>query len=566
MSDPVRRSRLPRLATIVLMVFAAAPPIAARADDTHAPHKKLTWADFKGLAPAGDAEDAEIVSGPEGTYEVKKAEKDGTKWKATLEKIDTKATMDRTRSGVKPDSKTDELLRHEQYHFDISKYWAREMEKALKAVVGVGDSAHLAVADAEQKAAAIVEEMNRKCDEMQELYDSETNHGKDAAKQAAWCTKVANLLNPPKPADNKAASTPGTSSYDPATKQLHADGFTLDSFSHAGTPWPDPWLAGAMLEFPDLVYSGYQMDGAHPLMMASPDTAGDFRIRTLGGDVALSGRLLLMMGSVPDTAYTAWIEGAAVDSALLVVSPFLQFVEQSRATGWSLFVVTLSLPVALSAATAEWWLPAALPAGVTVGTTYCDPPIPPILAHPVSRTVPPGGNTEFTVFVAAAGPYQYRWRRNHIPLVDGGTISGAHSDTLRISGCVPEDAADYEVLVFGPCGPALSDPATLTVAATGVEPAATAARLELSAPVPNPSLRSTRLDFVLPRAGDAELAIYDVGGRRLATVLRASLAAGRHSAAWDGKGPEGRRVRAGLYFARLSFGEERVARPVVRVE
>src|SRR6185295_1872037 len=55
------------------------------------------------------------------------------------------------------------------------------------------------------------------------------------------------------------------------------------------------------------------------------------------------------------------------------------------------------------------------------------------------------------------------------------------------------------------------------------------AGLALSAPSPNPSSSLTRLEFSLPSASSAELAVFDAAGRRVATLAQGDLPAGRHS-------------------------------------
>jgi uncharacterized membrane protein len=91
------------------------------------------------------------------------------------------------------------------------------------------------------------------------------------------------------------------------------------------------------------------------------------------------------------------------------------------------------------------------------------------------------------------------------------------------------------------------------------------AGLALSPPRPNPSSGATRLDFTLESAGSVDLAVFDAGGRRVATLLRGDLPAGARSMTWDGREAGGRMASAGLYFARLSTPHGSVARRIVRV-
>ena len=121
----------------------------------------------------------------------------------------------------------------------------------------------------------------------------------------------------------------------------------------------------------------------------------------------------------------------------------------------------------MSAATNQWTLPATVPASLTVGTTFCEPPTPPILRQPETLTAALGSDVTFTVLVAAAGPFSYQWRRKLIPLSNGGNISGADDDTLRIGNCDSGDAGSYDVVVTSVCGGATSEAGSLSIT-TGV--------------------------------------------------------------------------------------------------
>lgn len=90
-------------------------------------------------------------------------------------------------------------------------------------------------------------------------------------------------------------------------------------------------------------------------------------------------------------------------------------------------------------------------------------------------------------------------------------------------------------------------------------PEVPARRLALREASPNPFNPSTRIAFTLPAGGRAALSIHDARGRRLSTLVDAELGDGEHAATWHGRGADGRRAPAGVYFARLEFaGETRV--------
>jgi len=69
---------------------------------------------------------------------------------------------------------------------------------------------------------------------------------------------------------------------------------------------------------------------------------------------------------------------------------------------------------------------------------------------------------------------------------------------------------------------------------------------------PNPLASTTELSFELPTAERAQLAIFDVSGRLVRTIVDATLVAGLHRFQWNGLTASGRSVAAGVYFGRVT--------------
>jgi len=88
-------------------------------------------------------------------------------------------------------------------------------------------------------------------------------------------------------------------------------------------------------------------------------------------------------------------------------------------------------------------------------------------------------------------------------------------------------------------------------------------RLMLSPARPNPFGGETVIPFALPRAGVAELAVFDVGGRLVRTLLDGPRASGTQAVRWDGRDGQGRSVASGVYFVRLRTEERSLSRAVV---
>jgi hypothetical protein len=68
---------------------------------------------------------------------------------------------------------------------------------------------------------------------------------------------------------------------------------------------------------------------------------------------------------------------------------------------------------------------------------------------------------------------------------------------------------------------------------------------------PNPSA-SGRVSFSLPKGGRVELAVYDLLGRKLATLAKGNLSAGQYTRTWSGRLDDGTKAGSGVYFYKLN--------------
>jgi hypothetical protein len=100
------------------------------------------------------------------------------------------------------------------------------------------------------------------------------------------------------------------------------------------------------------------------------------------------------------------------------------------------------------------------PSNVAVLTVNSPPTI---SLNPVNANLCEGQNANFTV-TASGSTLTYQWQKNSVALSDGGTIAGATSAALSITGLVSADAGTYRCVVSGACTPvATSTGAVLTV-------------------------------------------------------------------------------------------------------
>lgn len=105
-----------------------------------------------------------------------------------------------------------------------------------------------------------------------------------------------------------------------------------------------------------------------------------------------------------------------------------------------------------------------------------------------------------------------------------------------------------------------------TIALSGMTPAGKAIESARLLPArPNPFLTSMALDFFVPRAGPARIAIHDVRGRLLSVLFDGPVSPGLHHVYWDGRTDRGR-MPPGIYFCRLETGKSAETAKVILLE
>ena len=71
---------------------------------------------------------------------------------------------------------------------------------------------------------------------------------------------------------------------------------------------------------------------------------------------------------------------------------------------------------------------------------------------------------------------------------------------------------------------------------------------------PNPFNSATVIRFALPTGGEVELALYNLAGQKVATLVRGRREAGVYTVQWDGRGEGGRELASGIYLYSLRAG------------
>jgi hypothetical protein len=87
--------------------------------------------------------------------------------------------------------------------------------------------------------------------------------------------------------------------------------------------------------------------------------------------------------------------------------------------------------------------------------------------------------------------------------------------------------------------------------------------LELRQNYPNPFNPSTTITFVLPEESYVKLTLYTLDGRLVRTLINETVAIGSREVMWNGKDDRGTAVSSGVYFYRLTAGEQTLARKML---
>jgi flagellar hook assembly protein FlgD len=82
---------------------------------------------------------------------------------------------------------------------------------------------------------------------------------------------------------------------------------------------------------------------------------------------------------------------------------------------------------------------------------------------------------------------------------------------------------------------------------------------------PNPVVSSTVVRFEIARAGQVQLAVYDLAGRRVRTLVDEKRDAGFHEMLWAGDDDRGVGLAPGIYALRLSSVDGNDARRLSRI-
>ena len=200
------------------------------------------------------------------------------------------------------------------------------------------------------------------------------------------------------------------------------------------------------------------------------------------------------------------------------------------------------------------------------------------IGTPVLRTTGPSDVLEvWDVFLTAGQTYNIHFDRDgaadtrfHLYRSFTGSFWGFPSTSVLSGTSTAQYTAPetdwYGIVVTNENGAEGSYELAVHPGTVAVEPAVGPARSQLQAVEPNPGTGPLRIEFELARHGTVEFDIVDLAGRVVARVPSREWGAGRWTHPWDGRGDNGRKLSAGVYFVRMKLeGQAIGSRKVVIV-
>ena len=139
----------------------------------------------------------------------------------------------------------------------------------------------------------------------------------------------------------------------------------------------------------------------------------------------------------------------------------------------------------------------------------------------------------------------------------GSFESGDRGIGVALNGVINGVTDGLVALAAGEAGVYLFE---LPAAPVANEDGTEAEAFALESAFPNPVRDAATVRFTTPAAADVTLAVYDVLGRRVATLVDGTLAAGDHEATFDAAG-----LPSGVYLCRLAAGSHRATTRLVVV-
>jgi hypothetical protein len=149
--------------------------------------RKIALSEFRevGSRRKGGSEDAQISVELEPEKNISVKNENG---RFKLGKVIFKMIIKKSESWIVRGQKSDDLLAHEQGHFDIVGLFYRDLITALQQLRANS------VSELGRETKRVMGQYDREADQMSKQYDQDTHHGRNAVRQQAWRKQIQNCI------------------------------------------------------------------------------------------------------------------------------------------------------------------------------------------------------------------------------------------------------------------------------------------------------------------------------------------------------------------------------------
>lgn len=201
---PRANMALTELVALAALACVPAGGAAAAGELPWNDNRPLVWADFRGPVPhAAPHEHVAMTAAALRWHYAYSLERSGGACAYRITEIRIEALFDPASSWVKPDHRRNNVLAHEQGHFDLTEVHRRMFEAASRAFQQDvrpcrGRNSRKVARFVEGDIAATLGELYERTwdnlERVQNLYDAQTRHGMNAGAQQDWLARIAAAL------------------------------------------------------------------------------------------------------------------------------------------------------------------------------------------------------------------------------------------------------------------------------------------------------------------------------------------------------------------------------------
>jgi hypothetical protein len=164
--------------------------------------RPIEWADFQGTPPpdAASLNEAAAIHMTikwHAQFSIQPEALGSHAWLAAVDRVVVSNQVNPRFSWALPSQTTPDVLRHEQFHFNLNEIYRRKLQEELHTLSTRGRSADETMDSLDAQIQAHAQAILDRLSEMQSRYDDETKHGIDAEAQSRWMSTIDAWLADP---------------------------------------------------------------------------------------------------------------------------------------------------------------------------------------------------------------------------------------------------------------------------------------------------------------------------------------------------------------------------------